>query len=269
MDDDTASLQVVGGILKDMPVKIHIARNGAEAVQRCSKTVFEVILLDIEMPVMDGYEACRIIQRKGLNLDTPVIFFTVHTDEQSILKAFELGAVDYVTKPFRHAELKARLNTQIHLRMAEREKIALRTEHLKRKLITASLHLHEKQELLNSVYDQLKELVKKNHIDLIDRIDRVLKRFGGNLTDKPDWEEFDQWFGEIHSRFYPRLLEQFPDLTQRELKVCAMIRLNFQSKDIAAIFYLKPSTIEIYRHRIRKKMSLPPGENLYKALCRF
>lgn len=269
VDDDSRNLQVIGGLLKNSPYKLYIARNGKEAVQKSNEMEFDVILLDIQMPEMGGFEACPLIKKSAFNADTPIIFLSVLSEVDDILMGFKLGAVDYLTKPFNHAELKARLSTQLRLRKAEAERTQLKTDKLKRKLISESILLNEKQELLNTVHDQILALLKNNNLGLGKSITKSLKSIGNSIRYKHDWDEFDKWFTEIHSEFYPLLLKDFPSLSQKELKVCALLRLNIQSKDMAVIFNVQPTTIEIYRYRIRKKLELNTEDNLYRTMSHY
>ena len=269
VDDDSRNLQVIGSILKNLPYKLYIARNGKDAVQKANEMEFDVILLDIQMPEMNGFEACPLIKKSEFNAYTPIIFLSVLSEVDDILMGFKLGAVDYLTKPFNHAELRARLSTHIRLRKAEAERTLLKTDKLKRKLISESIMLNEKQELLNTVQNQLLSLLKDENLNLGKDITRSIKRIGSNIRYKHDWNEFDKWFTEIHSKFYPLLLNDFPQLSQKEIKVCALLRLNIQSKDIATIFNVQPTTIEVYRYRIRKKFGLNIEDNLHRFISTY
>ena len=78
--------------------------------------------------------------------------------------------------------------------------------------------------------------------------------------------EFDLLFRKLHASFYEKLLQLCPDLSRAELQVCALVRLNLNSKDIARLINISVSTVETTRHHIRKKLSLEPGDNLTSFL---
>jgi DNA-binding CsgD family transcriptional regulator len=80
------------------------------------------------------------------------------------------------------------------------------------------------------------------------------------------WKEFELRFKEVHSDFYKKLNELYPNLTPSELKLCAFLRLNMSSKDIAAITFLSINGINIARHRLRKKLNIDQDENLITFL---
>ncbi|MBA4322251.1 MAG: hypothetical protein C0408_05475, partial [Odoribacter sp.] len=119
VDDNVRNLQVLGGFLQAEGMSVEFALDGNSALDWLMKKKFDLILLDIMMPGIDGYEVCsRIKKNTGLN-GIPVIFLTAKTDSDSIVKGFECGAVDYVTKPFIGSELLARVNTQIEIKRSK------------------------------------------------------------------------------------------------------------------------------------------------------
>ena len=121
VDDASKNIQVVANILKQEGYQMAFARNGKTALSRAETMPFDLILLDIMMPEMDGYEACERLKKNPETKDIPVIFLTAKTDKESVLKGFGLGAVDYVTKPFNAAELLARVKTHLELKLAKED----------------------------------------------------------------------------------------------------------------------------------------------------
>ena len=117
VDDTPKNLDVLSQTLGDKGLDISIALNGKVALNLVSKHPPDLILLDIMMPIMDGFETCHELKNNDLWKNIPVIFITALTEEENLIKAFSLGAVDYITKPFRPEEVLARVNT--HLRAAK------------------------------------------------------------------------------------------------------------------------------------------------------
>ena len=123
VDDAPANLQVVRSILKD-DFKIRVATSGAKALDLVKAEPHpDLILLDVVMPEMDGYEVCGILKATPEAKDIPVIFLTGKTETDDETKGFEVGAVDYIHKPFSPAVVKARVHTHLVLREA-REQLA-------------------------------------------------------------------------------------------------------------------------------------------------
>lgn len=119
VDDSPKNIQVVANLLAGQAYDISYATSGLRALDMLQDNRFDLVLLDVMMPGMSGYDVCREIKRDNLAGDVPVIFLTAKTDEQSLIEAFEAGGQDYVTKPFTAAELLARIKTHLKLKAFE------------------------------------------------------------------------------------------------------------------------------------------------------
>jgi diguanylate cyclase (GGDEF)-like protein len=116
VDDERLNVEVLNGLLKDH-YSIMVAMNGEEALKAArSKTKPDLILLDIMMPKMDGYEVCRKLKADQNTKEIPVIFVTAMNSADDETKGFDVGAVDYITKPIRTAVTVARINTHLELK---------------------------------------------------------------------------------------------------------------------------------------------------------
>ena len=118
VDDIKKNLQVVGTTLMEEGYEISMANHGEKALKLLSKITPDLILLDIMMPDMNGYEVCRKIKEDMRLKDIPIIFLTAKTELGDIVKGFQLGAVDYVTKPFKKEELLARIKTHLEVKFS-------------------------------------------------------------------------------------------------------------------------------------------------------
>lgn len=121
VDDVPKNIQIVGNILQEKNYDIYFANSGKSAIKQTHNNDFDLILLDIMMPEMDGYQVCIEIKKNEQTKNIPIIFLTAKTDTESTIKAFDIGGVDYITKPFNGAELLARVNTHLSLRSAYKE----------------------------------------------------------------------------------------------------------------------------------------------------
>ncbi|WDP88416.1 MAG: diguanylate cyclase [Desulfobacter sp.] len=115
VDDAAENIDILISLLT-ADYKIGVARDGQRALATAGKTLPDLILLDIMMPGMDGYEVCRRLKANERTKDIPVIFITALSEPMDEAKAFSLGAVDYITKPFTPVTVKARVNTHISLK---------------------------------------------------------------------------------------------------------------------------------------------------------
>ena len=121
VDDNPNNLKVVAGVLKEKGYNFRMAKSGKLALSILEKTKPDLILLDVQMPEMDGFETCKRIKRDESNANIPVVYLTANTDSDSINKAFSSGGVDYVTKPFNPVELIARIKTHIQIKKQAEE----------------------------------------------------------------------------------------------------------------------------------------------------
>lgn len=113
VDDTPANIQVLSSTLKEKGYQISVATSGPQALGIVARLRPDLILLDVVMPEMDGFETCRRLKESDASKDIPVIFITARTETTDIVRGFEAGAVDYVAKPFNTYELLARVNTHL------------------------------------------------------------------------------------------------------------------------------------------------------------
>lgn len=116
VDDKPQNLQFLGKLLSNNGYEVAMAQSGVQALTFVKTESPDLILLDVMMPEMDGYEVCGKLKAGPPTHHIPVIFLTAKSDAQDIVKGFEAGGVDYVTKPFHSAELLARIKTHIELK---------------------------------------------------------------------------------------------------------------------------------------------------------
>ncbi len=117
VDDNQENLKVVSNFLKEKKYKIALATDGESAFKVLADNKIDLILLDVMMPGMDGFSVCRILKSKNETKEIPIIFLTALNDTDDIVKGFQIGGVDYITKPFRKEELYARVNNHIQLKL--------------------------------------------------------------------------------------------------------------------------------------------------------
>ncbi len=119
VDDNPDNLRLLSGILDEHHYKIRLAPNGERALATVRKEAPGLILLDIMMPVMDGFEVCGKLKEDKETAGIPVIFISALHETIEKVKAFSLGGVDYITKPFKSEEVLARVRTHLNLRFLQ------------------------------------------------------------------------------------------------------------------------------------------------------
>jgi two-component system sensor histidine kinase/response regulator len=135
VDDNPQNLQVLANLLQEEKYEIEFAINGESTLDWLKNKQFDIILLDINMPGMNGFEVCKKIRSDKETQDIPIIFLSAESERESILKGFEVGAQDFVIKPFDSRELLARVKTQLDLK-SKTEKLEKVNEWLGKKIDT-------------------------------------------------------------------------------------------------------------------------------------
>jgi two-component system sensor histidine kinase/response regulator len=150
VDDIPKNIQILGNILSKENYQIAYAQSGEQALSITQHQAFDLILLDIMMPEMDGFEVCKLLKINPQTSDIPIIFLTAKADMNSIVKGFVVGGQDYITKPFNASELLARTITHIQL---HEQKLALAeiNEKLEDKVKERTLQLEEAYKRLNQL----------------------------------------------------------------------------------------------------------------------
>ncbi len=126
VDDNPVNIQVLGNMLEDSGYRTAATLNGNDALKFIQDEKPDLVLLDIMMPEIDGYQVCKILKEDDDLKDIPVIFLTAKNDTESIVRGFEVGGVDYISKPYHSAELLARIKTHLELKHAREEIVSLR-----------------------------------------------------------------------------------------------------------------------------------------------
>ncbi len=161
VDDIPKNIQILGNILSKENYQIAYAQSGEQALSITHHQKFDLILLDIMMPEMDGFEVCKVLKENHETSEIPVIFLTAKADMNSIVKGFAVGGQDYITKPFNASELLARTETHIQL---HEQRIALSemNEILEEKVKERTMQLEKAYKRLNQL-----EKAKTDFLDII------------------------------------------------------------------------------------------------------
>lgn len=121
VDDVPANVSVLYDFLSNEGFKVLVAKDGQSAIKRAEYAHPDLILLDVMMPGMDGFETCKILKSKEVTKEIPIIFMTALADTVDKVKGFHLGAADYITKPVQHEEVLARVTNHLNFRKLQRQ----------------------------------------------------------------------------------------------------------------------------------------------------
>lgn len=266
VDDIAKNIQVVGGILKESGYDIAFAQDGRTAINQVESGDFDLILLDIMMPEMSGFEVCEILKNNPETRHIPVIFLTAKTDTEDIVKAFEIGAVDYVSKPFNSKELLSRVNTHIELKKSQD---TIRKQNAKLKTEINTRETYEKE-----IIDK-NDLLEKTHANITASITYAKKIQQAIL---PGHEILEEHFDEHFVIYLPKDIVSGDFYVVKELKehlivaaadctghgvpgaLLSMLGASLLNEVIRTCLLLKPSIVLNYL-REQLKISLNLNES--------
>ena len=116
VDDNYANLEVLGKQLQENNLEVEFATDGETALKWIESQQFDLVLLDVNMPGLSGFDVCKMVKANPTHADLPIIFITANNDIDSIVKAFDIGAIDFIAKPFINKEVITRVKTQIQIK---------------------------------------------------------------------------------------------------------------------------------------------------------
>jgi len=162
--------------------------------------------------------------------------------------------------------------------LSEKEIVQLRNEclqnemlHKNKELANATLLLVQKNKTLTFLKNDLFELLKKLPSDHPSRqsLSNLLKKVNRDLKNEKNWELFNSYFDEVHQDFTNRIKDEFKDLTPKELRMCAYLRMNLSTKEIAPLMNISVRGVEISRYRLRKKLNIGHNQNLTEFILSY
>lgn len=188
VDDTPENLAVVNALLRGL-YKVKVSSSGEHALAIAANTSPDLILLDIMMPGLDGYEVCRRLKADPTTADIPVIFLTAKSDEEGEQRGFDLGAVDYITKPISPPLLLARVKAQLSLKEA---RDALQRNHMEDKQ-RFELAMAQQMEIntLKSTFVSMTTHEFRTPLTTIMSSQELLRHYGDRMTPQDRGETFD------------------------------------------------------------------------------
>lgn len=188
-----------------------------------------------------------------------LILQKIALDKQKISEKIRLQQEELLRKETEQNEKK--------LMALKNEQLSQELELKSRELANAATNILYKNELLNNLHEELLNVKDKEGKKLSnDQLQKVNKLIHNAKSDERDWDVFEKSFNESHENFFKKLKVDYPTLSPNDLKLCAYLRLNMSSKDIASLINISIRGIEIRRYRLRKKFNLPTDKNLNEFL---
>ena len=160
-------------------------------------------------------------------------------------------------------------NLEISKNQLEQEQLNQKLEAKNRELATKALHLVNKNEILNSVTNQLDQINVQDDPKNATLVRNAKRAIASNINLDEQWEDFKIHFEEVHSGFFKRLTNDFPDLTQTDLRLSAYFLINLNAKEIAQISNISPESVRKRKQRLREKLNLSADQEIREILTQY
>jgi two-component system sensor histidine kinase/response regulator len=236
VDDNPNNIQIVATIMAEHGYELGFAMNAIEAYKFLEENTPELILLDIDMPEIDGFEVCSTLKKNPRYKDIPIIFLTAKHEKEDVVKAFDLGGVDYVTKPFNRKELIARVRTHLSLKKTKDE--------LEKKNQELEKAIEMKDEFLSLISHEFRTPLNV----ISSAIQALTYIYGSELPYKAK-----QYLGMIRQNTFRqlRLVNNLLDITRAN---AGRIKVNKKNLDI--VFLTKAIIESVYTFSSQKKIDI-------------
>jgi len=272
VDDNPKNIELAANILRLEDYNVSYARSGKAALVKTSLIDFDLILLDIMMPEMDGFEVCKALKENPKTSEIPVIFLTARSEINSILAGFALGAVDYVTKPFNPEVLLARVKTHLEIKRklnSAKHDIKARITEVKPSEFTSRVHEKTPAPMVESDTegDNLKVFY-----ELRGQFDKWLqdKSPQAKIEIRRIKEMISHLFMDEKSKmFHNALKRKFKDLGNEDLRLCTFLKLRMLNIEISEFLEISPDALYTRKSRLRRKLHLSKNQDLSDFLINF
>lgn len=255
IDDSTESLKLLTSILSDQGFGVRQALSGHLALEAVHKKLPDLIVLDICMPDMNGFEVCQKLKQNPNTKGIPIIFISAMAGSIEKTQAFSAGGVDYITKPFQPLEVLARV--KLHLSLTKMK------QNLKELVHQRTIKLEESNTALKVLLEHRRSEREKLEINVVSQINALILPYFKRLEEtgltpqqKALTDVIASNLDEITSGFSNRLYRSAAGVTPREMEVAALIKTGKTNAEISNILNISEPAISFHRQNLRKKLGL-------------
>ncbi len=196
----------------------------------------------------------------GMALVIFIIHFNTQRIQRSADRALRAQSASHQRKEA--AFIRESQQSEAEIIRLRNEKLETDVIHKNKELASYAMHLVQKNEVLNKTRRQLEKLKKQSKPETRGGIDKVLRTLHEDIHLDKDWEKFEHHFDQVHEQFLKQLREKYDQLTPKDQKLCAYLRMNLSTKEIAPLMGISVRGVEISRYRLRKKLDLSNDANL-------
>ncbi len=203
-----------------------------------------------------------------------IIYFFLFTLLIYLLYRLQKRKIQMQQTKYEQEQKKLRYIHELELNKTASELVTLKNDKLEAEinfknseLASSAMHLVKKGELMAKIKNELHQLMKNiSNAQASEEVKKLLKTLNEDEKSDADWDSFAQHFDKVHSDFTIRLKQQIPSITANEMKLCAYLRMNLSTKEIARLMNISVRGVEIGRYRLRKKLALPSDKGLFDYL---
>jgi len=287
VDDQFEQIKVIVDIVEAYPeyeYEIFGITKPTEALKILEKETVHLIITDWDMPEIDGIAFIKMVRNLNKSKHTPIIMCTgIMTSSKNFKEALEAGANDFIRKPVDEIELLARINAMLkyHASLNEINRVKelqhkAEKDALERQNYIMNIEKKNKENELTAkaiFLMQTKELLQELSTEIYDILDRCPNGNTCELCTNLKLKQQNTTFIELENhvqltqnKFYYKLCQKHPDITVNEKRLCALIYLDFNTKQISQTLNRPPATIDIARYRLKKKLGLDKSQSLTEYL---
>ncbi len=255
IDDEMSNISILRNALESDYI-VQISKNSIEALEIANNTHPDLILLDIMMPEMDGYEVLKNLKSNSDTKDIPIIFITSKSEYEDEVKGLKLGAVDYITKPFKPEIVQMRIKTHLNLKLY-RDQMEKLVEERTRQLEETNVALRV---LLQNRDDSQKKAEEKLLVNVKDIILPVIEKIKlDQLSSSQKKQYLDVIESDLNNFIKPFTVGLHSikyKVTPTEIHIATLIKKGKTNKEIANVLNITIGTVKWHRENIRAKLGL-------------
>lgn len=261
IDDEKLSRSYIRNMLREYAadMAVYEAGSAGEALQLFGQVAPDIVFLDIKMPGTDGFGLLSKVPDRNFEL----VFITAYN--QYAIKAIKEGATDYLLKPIKKEDFRDTLQKVIQKRYRSIE-LRRRLSEVEAQLAGYLKNIKEQNVIIEQLHQEIEQLQTRNDAtsEKLEMLDKLQKNA---ILTEDDWNSFKDVFDTVHPNFFIILREKYQGLTQAEIRLVALTKLNMSTKEIASMLGISPETVRQTRWRLKKKMNLPDEVNIEDVIA--